>query len=189
MVNAKNIGITALIIIAISLSSWSILLSKTLHRVTALPSPYEVDSFMQDVVAIIFNQEGNPTLSLITPKMLHFAANNTTKITTPHVTIFRESPKPWYIDSDLAIANEGINEILFVNNVSIHHPADSDNPNTSMQTDSLTVFPKTKTAQTDKPVLFMQPETTIHAIGMLANLATGTIKLLSQAKGEYAPTH
>jgi lipopolysaccharide export system protein LptC len=120
--------------------------------------------------------------------MIHYPHNDITKIDTPHVTIYRDSPSPWFIDSDYAKAKNGIDQIQFWSHVNIHHPADSDNPNTLMTTDLLNIFPEDEIASTDRPITFVQPDTKINAIGMLANLNDGTIKLLSQAKGEYAPS-
>jgi len=56
-----------------------------------------------------------------------------------------------------------------------------------MKTDSLTVFPHQKVVSTKDAVVILQPDLTIHAIGMTANIDEGTVKLLSQARGEYAP--
>lgn len=155
---------------------------------TVLPDdPKKPDSFMRDVVATIYNKEGNPSLKITTPKMIHYPENNTMHIMTPRVTVFRKSPQPWYIDSDYANTKNGIDEILFWSNVHIHHPSDIENPTTSLHTASLTIFPGQKIASTNDPVTFIQPDTTVHAVGMQANFDIGTIKLLSQAKGEYAP--
>lgn len=185
---SKNISISLLLLLATGLSIWSILVSTAVPTTHELTNPKEADSFMQDVVATVLNSDGAPTMKLITPKMIHYPENNTTRIFTPRVTLFRKSPKPWYVDADYATASHGIDEILFWSNVNIHHPADEENPNTTLQTDTLKVFPAAQVATTDKPVTFIQPDTIVHGIGMLANLDAGTIKLLSQANGEYAPT-
>lgn len=150
--------------------------------------PKKADSYMQDVVATIFDSEGAPTLKLVTPKMIHYPEKNMTHIITPRVTIYRNSPEPWYIDADYANATNGINEILFWSHVDIHHSADSENPKTSLITDSLSVYPNKQLANTDQPVVFHQPDTTVYATGMQANLNNSTIKLLSKTRGEYVPT-
>jgi lipopolysaccharide export system protein LptC len=183
----KNMTISLLIILAMGLSAWSIMITNPLKKVSIDENPNQPDSFMEDVVATIFNKEGNPSLKLVAPQMTHYPENNMTHIVTPHVTIYRKSPQPWYIESEYANAKNGIDEILFWSNVNIHHPADIDNPTTSLKTNSLTIFPDQKIASTKEAVTFVQPDTTVHAVGMLANFDDGTIKLLSQAKGEYAP--
>lgn len=188
VVSPKNFSLSLLLIIALSLSAWSILLSHSNNRGSLTTNPREADSYMQDVVATIFNNEGKRSLTMTTPKMTHYPEGDTTQILTPAVTVYRQSPMPWYINSDSAKAIHGIDEILFSNNVNIRHPADIENPTTSMTTNMLTIFPSKQVASTDQPVVFTQPDTVIHATGMQANLDDGTIELLSQAKGEYVPT-
>jgi lipopolysaccharide export system protein LptC len=189
LLTLKNFSITLLLLFALGLSAWSIIIS---HSSTGFANdsndPTKADSYMEVVTALQFAKTGLPSIKLITPKMVHYPANDSTDIFAPHVTIFRKSPEPWYIESDFAKASKGINEILFYSNVNIHHPADTENPTTSLRTETLTIFPNQQLASTDQAVTFIQPDTTVHAIGMLANLDDSTIKLLSQAQGEYAPT-
>lgn len=184
----RNIIISFLLLIAASLSTWSILISKQAGLIIVKTPTERPDAIMENVVATIINKEGKPSLKIETPKMIHYAENDTTNITTPHVTVYRESPKPWTIDSQYAQATHGIAQINFLNHVVIHHPEDKLNPTTTMQMPSLTVFPDKQIAQTDQAVILTQPDTTIHAIGMLANLNNGTIKLLSQTRTEYVPS-
>jgi len=187
LLTLKNTTISLLTLCALGLSVWSIMLANPPHTNISQDDPKKPDSFMQDVVATFYNKDGTPSLKLVTPKMIHYPENNMMHIVTPRVTVFRNSPQPWYIDSDYANAKNGIDEILFWSNVHIHHPSDIENPATSLHTASLTIFPTQKIASTNDPVTFIQPDTTVHAIGMQANFDLGTIKLLSQAKGEYAP--
>ena len=49
------------------------------------------------------------------------------------------------------------------------------------------VHPNEQTAETNALITLYQPNITVNAIGMTANIDTGDIKLLSQARGEYAP--
>lgn len=184
--SSKNSTISLLFLIAFVLSAWSILLSKQLQPTTH-EHPNEPDAYMENIVAIIMNKQGSPSLKIEAPKMTHYAENDTTYINSPHVTVYRQSPEPWYINSDHAEAFNGTDEILFSDNVIIHHPSDIANPNTTMKTASLTVFPDKQQASTNNAVIITQPDTTIHAVGMLADLNNGTVKLLSQAKGDYVP--
>ncbi|MDR3490752.1 MAG: LPS export ABC transporter periplasmic protein LptC [Gammaproteobacteria bacterium] len=187
MLTLKNISISILLILAISLSAWSILLSNTQTSNETI-DPKQLDGYMQDVTAILLNKEGMAALKLVTPKMIHYPQDDTTDIQTPRVTFFRKSPQPWFIDADFAKSTHGINEILFWSHVDIHHPSDIENPKTTLQTESLTIYPEQQIAKTDLPVTFIQPDTIVHGVGMLADLNLGTIQLLSKTQGEYGPT-
>ena len=186
MLSLKNVIISFLMLFTISLSLWSVFGSKhpTLLSVDATHRP---DAFMENVVALIIDKEGNPSLKVESPKMVHYADNDTTDIDTPLITLYRQSPEPWYINSHFAKATQGLDKIYFWDNVVIHHLNDSANPATTMTTTTLTVFPDKQIAQTDDNVTVVQPSTTIHGLGMQANLNEGTIQLLSQARGEYVP--
>ena len=155
---------------------------------TASHNANEPDAWMENIVAMVMNKQGSASLKIQAPKMEHYAEDDTTHIDYPRVTVYRQSPEPWYINSDHAEASNGLEEIVFSDNVVIHHPTDNGNPETTMNTASLTVFPDKKQASTDNAVVIIQPDTVIHAVGMLADLNDGTVKLLSQAKGDYVPT-
>ncbi len=180
--------ISLLLVLAVGLSSWSILISNlTLH--SAKPEdPKQADAYMTQVIATNYNKEGKPALKITSPKMIHYPNNDSTDITTPCVLVYRDSSHPWDIDAQFAKTTHGINEILFWNHVNIHHAADEANPVTTMLTESLTILPQEKIASTKDAITFIQPDTKIHAVGMLADLNSNTIKLLSQTEGEYAPS-
>ncbi len=186
MLSLKNSIISFLMILTLGLSLWSILGSKR-PEIIATHAAHRPDAFMENVVATIINKEGNPSLKVEAPKMVHYADNDTTDIETPHITLYRESPEPWSIDSRHAKATQGLDKIYFWENVVVHHINDSANPTTTMTTATLTVFPNKQIAQTDDNVTVIQPSTTIHGLGMLANLHEGTVQLLSKAQGEYLP--
>jgi lipopolysaccharide export system protein LptC len=189
LLTLKNGMITLLLLFALGLSAWSVLISPA-HTNSANPGndPKTADSYMENVTALTLGKEGKPTLKLVTPKMVHYPENDSTDIFAPRVTVYRKSPQPWFIDADFAKASNGIAEILFWSHVNIHHPSDSENPTTSLLTETLTIHPDKQTASTDQAVTFVQPDTTVHAMGMLADLNDNTIQLLSQAQGTYAPT-
>jgi lipopolysaccharide export system protein LptC len=184
----KNTIMGFLIILAIGLSSWSIFLSKKVN-ITSSNSSSQPDAFMENVIATIINKEGLRSLLIESPRMVHYSENDTTFIESPHITVYRDSPQPWHINSDYAKATKGIDKLFFWSNVIIHHPHDSSTPITTFKTTTLTVFPHEKIAQTSDEVTLSQPETVVHAIGMTANFNNGEVKLLSQARGEYAPSH
>ncbi len=176
-----------LLILAVSLTGLSILFSRKNESIDHHTWNNRPDSYMENVVAVIMNENGKPSLKIEAPAMVHYAENDRTHLAKPKVTVFREFPYPWYINADYAEINNGIQQIIFQNHVIIHHPSDASNPLTTMTTDSLTVFPSKQMAKTGDAVTITQPDIIVHAVGMLANLNDGTVKLLSKARGEYAP--
>lgn len=170
-----------------ALSVWSILLSKKMPTFMSAAQSDKPDAYAEDVTAVIMTKQGKPSLLLETPKMVHYPKSDLTEITTPHVVVYRQTLQPWHVNANHAKSFQGTSRIVFWDHVVINHIADNDNPRTTVQTPTLTIFPDQQLAKTDEAILFTQPFTTIHAVGMLANLDEGTIKLLSQAKEEYVP--
>lgn len=187
MITVRNSFITLLFIIALILSGWSILLDHQPKKTVTENFSNQPDAFMEDNHLTIMNKEGKPTLKLNTPKAIHFAENDMTEMFTPHITVYRQTAEPWRITSDYAKSKRGISEITFWDNVVIQHLPDTDNPLTTIHTAALTIFPNQQMAKTAEEITFIQPNTKIKAVGMLANWSTGTVKLLSQAREEYVP--
>lgn len=185
--NFKNMLILMLFILAVVLSSWSILKTNKPKEPVITENLNQPDAFMENVVAVMMNKKGIPSLKIKAPKMTHYNKHDVTDIEKPDITVYRQSPEPWHIHSDYAKAIRGINEIQFWDNVVINHQKDSSNPRTTITTTALTIFPNDQIAKTNQAVTFQQPATTVHGIGMIADMNIGTIKLLSNTRGEYAP--
>lgn len=167
----------------------AVILSLSFHTST-LPKIDDAklpDGYMENVDAIILDKFGKISMRIVTPKMVHFAKDDTTDFTEPQLTLFHQSPTPWFITSKDAKAQHGIDQVYFRHDVTIHRPADFNNPATVIETTSLLVHPNDKTAETPEPITMTQPNTIIRATGMFADMNTGNIKLLSQAQGEYDP--
>jgi lipopolysaccharide export system protein LptC len=102
--------------------------------------------------------------------------------------LYRNSPLPWYVEAKHAKAHHGMDEINFWENVTIHHAADAQHPATLIKTESLFVKPNEQTALTKDFVTLTQPNLIVKATGLQADMNTGDIKLLSEARGEYVPS-
>jgi len=184
----RNLIISVLLILAVTLSAWSILMTTKPAKIIATDASDQPDAFIEGVSTVILNKQGLPTLKVQSPKMVHYQLNDSTDIEKPHIIVYRDSPEPWHIHAEYAKATHGLDQIVFWDHVLIFHKSDPVHPTTTMRTSTLTVLPNQQIAKTADPVLLLQPDTTIHAIGMLANMKEGTVKLLSEARGDYVPS-
>lgn len=175
-------------IAALGIAIWTTYLSYQPQPRTAAHSSLLPDAFMEQVSAVIMDKQGKPNLKIVSPKMVHYAANDTTQLIKPELTIYRKSPKPWYITANYAKATQGVDNISFRENVTIHHAADENNPATLIKTPTLTVHPNKRTAETNDLITLIQPNLTVKATGMYADMNSGDIKFISQARGEYVPS-
>lgn len=166
---------------------WTILLSYNASQ-TASPKNNDLpDAFMEEVTAVTMDKQGKPRMKVETPKLVHYPTKDTTQLFSPQLTLYRNSPKPWFITAKFATATDGVEDIYFFDNVIIHHAADENNPATLIKTSALTVYPNKKLAETNDFITMTQPSLIVKAVGMKADMNTGNIKLLSQARGEYVP--
>jgi len=183
----KSAIIAVLFLLAVLLSVRSLWSSKKINVTTTAVHSELPDAFIEQVAATIFNHQGKPTLKIEAPKMFHYHEKDTTQIEMPHIIVYRQSPEPWHIHANHATATHGIEQILFWDNVIISHQKDLQNPTTTIKTTALTIFPNKETAQTDRAVTLLQPNTKVFGIGMLANIKIGNVKLLSKTRSEYVP--
>jgi lipopolysaccharide export system protein LptC len=146
------------------------------------------DAFMEDVSALILDVEGNPHLRIVTPKMVHYTDDDVTHLETPTLTLYRKSPQPWRITATYAKAIHGTDQLDFWDNVIIQHTADQHAPTTLIKTPTLTIHPTSHTAETKDSITLIQPSIVVKSQGMYADMDSGDIHLLSDARGEYVPT-
>jgi lipopolysaccharide export system protein LptC len=181
----KNIFFS-LTIIALCFATW-VGLSYVPKNAPAMQSKSIPDAFMEDATATIMNKQGKVHMKIVAPKMIHYLEKDITELTLPHLTIYRKSPQPWYVNAKFAYAMQGIDNVHFRQDVTVHHAGDMATPATLIKTNSLLVHTNEQTAETSEPITLTQPGLIVKSIGMLANLDTGNIKLLSKARGEYVP--
>jgi lipopolysaccharide export system protein LptC len=171
----------------LALATWTMQLAFRSAPPTVEVAALVPDAFMEDVTAVFMDQQGRPSMKMMTPKLVHFIQEDTTQFIDPQLTLYHKSPKPWFINAKYAKATHGIENVNFWEDVTIHHVADENNPATLIKTPTLTVHPNQELAETQDMITLIQPNITVTAIGMIADMNTGNIKLLSQSQGEYVP--
>ena len=186
MKSYRSVLIGLLMMGVIILAAW-ITLSYRTPALTTTQADDIPDAFMEGINATILDKQGQVAMKIIAPKMVHYASNDSSELTQPELTLFRKSPQPWHITSHTARVSNGIRQVDFQDDVTIHHAADLINPDTVIKTPKLTVFPQDQKAQTSELITLIQPNTVIKATGMLADINSGSIKLLSETRGEYVP--
>jgi lipopolysaccharide export system protein LptC len=174
-------------ITVVGLATWTTFQSFQRQAATVTNRPQLPDAYMEDVVALIMDKQGKPSMKIVTPRLVHYTENDTTQLKSPQLTLYRKSPKPWFITAKYAKATQGINNVDFWDNVTVHHAADENNPATIIKSPTLTVHPEKQIAKTNDLITLIQPNLVVKATGMYADMNTGDIKLLSQARGEYVP--
>src|SRR5687767_14683088 len=109
----KNTFITLGLVIAIGLAAPTTFLSYHPQDTLVAQQAILPDAFMENVTALIMDKQGKPKLKIQTPQMVHYAEGDTTKLKSPQLTIYRQSPQPWYVTSKYAKATKGIETVDF----------------------------------------------------------------------------
>lgn len=186
MYRHRHTLLSVFMITAIALTAW-VTLSFHWRNAQHVHSPNVPDAYMEAFTVTLMDKQGKQHIKITSPKLVHFAQNDTSILTTPQLTIYRKSPQPWFVTSQFARAIDGTEHIQFWGDVTIHHAGDITSPATIIKTEHLMVHTNSQTAETTDTINFIQPNITVKAIGMTADIGAGNINLLSQARGEYVP--
>lgn len=184
----KNVTINLFILAFIGLALWSTFLSYRPEVKSTVINSGLPDAFMDNVHAEVMDKDGKLKMKIVAPRMIHYPDNNATRLISPQLTLYRKSPFPWFITSKFALATQGADNIEFWDDVTIHHPADQTNPATLIKTIKLMVHTNKQIAETAELITLLQPNFKVQAKGMHADMNSGNINLLSQARGEYVPS-
>jgi len=184
-VNKKSIIFTLLLLTALSfISLFAVFTAKKITR-TAKISDNKPDFFLTKATYTQFDSSGEIGKQFYTDKITHFANNNKYVFDKPHIKMQNENEQPWYITADKGKSEGGKSKIFLWDNVKVIQAAGQNNPDFDITSDTLTIYPDTKIAETDGPITIIQNESIVRAIGAQANFKDGTLKLLSNVECQY----
>lgn len=144
------------------------------------------DAFATQVTGFYLNQDGMLQTKFKSPKMLHYYTENKTEFESPDFLIYTKTTSPWHIFALHGQALSGIESIKLWDNVRVHQDQGKTNHELNLQTSEMTLHPKTQTANTNQPVLLMQPGYQVSAVGVDLSLKEEKVDLISNAKGEFS---
>ena len=150
-------------------------------------NPNYPDSFANNVNVTVMDKNGNPQYQFSSPMIFHYAINDRTDFTKPNVILYQDNQPPWTADALYGEAFQGDSRITLWDNVFFHQPKGLHNPETSIQTELLFLYPETRTATTPKFISAVQPYATVSGIGMKLDLNAHMLDLLSDVHGMYLP--
>ena len=184
----KNIWLCLLLIIAACISTALLVHSRrhSLHRPTHLNQ--KPDAFMTDASYFEYDKQGNLHSHLSTTKILHYRSKNSSRFEHPKMMVYTDQHVPWYVSADHGRSHDGVKWVYLWDHVSLHQPDRPNNPETTINTSEMTVFPTKSFAKTDQNVTIVRPGSAVEATGMHADFKRGVITLLSHSRGVYEST-
>ena len=175
-------------LIMLAVSSWYYGNFQTISRLDNETLSSTVDTTISHLTVRQFNSEGILTNLLTTPLMQHIPKDDIHLLQTPHIIIVQKDQPSWEISSKKARSLNGGERIIFSKQVIVHQNPGNKTQESTVKTEEVTYYPKTKKATTDLFVTFEQPGNIVQSTGMNAYLDEKRVELLHQARGSYAPS-
>ena len=152
------------------------------HRQQLLAtSKNSFDHYAKDITVTDYDQNGHAKSILKATLATHYTNSGETVLKNPRLnTIGTNGNLPWRITSDQAVINKTQDQAVLTGHVIVHQLPVPGHPDLLIKTTRLTAFLKTSQASTDQPVTIIRPGTTLHGVGLKADLKTGEYQLLSQ---------
>ena len=147
-----------------------------------------IDAFVINGTYNEFNKQGLLHSHLYSPKMVHLQLHNSAVFLQPRILLYSTERIPWYIRAKHAKSFDGENKVFLWDDVHLHQPAYLQHPETTIKTQTSTVYPKLSIATGTQFVTIIRPGTVIKGKGYKANLKIGEYTLLSQSHGVYKAT-
>lgn len=181
------------------MGSWLFIQKKTKQRQvqSVVISKGKPDGFTNKVVYRDIDQEGHLKNQLTSAQLTHFPQEDSAQFKLPQFVLHGgegkqkndsfSSKMPWVITAKRAETLKGNKVIKLYGNVSIDKAGDAKDPEKHLRTEELTFYPKENRLETQHPVVLWQPDATIHATGLIADLNKDVVHFLSHTQIIYKP--
>jgi lipopolysaccharide export system protein LptC len=130
------------------------------------------------------NQQGRIEYRLQSDQSTHYQEDNTTVFTKPIAYFYKPNQPYWKMTANTGTTSGKENTILLQGNVIIHQQAGEKNNETTLKTESVTLFPNKKIAQNKVFLTLEQPGFLVKSVGFDGDFVSNKITLLSQASGQ-----
>ncbi|ODN42506.1 LPS export ABC transporter periplasmic protein LptC [Piscirickettsia litoralis] len=172
-----------LLLLFAGLSSWLVIETSRPNSNSANQGVTQ-DAKASDITVATFTAEGALRYIITSPTAKHFD-NNTSTITTPHLTVLAKTGSNWSADAKLATVKNNI--IHLTGNVRLNRPASKLNQAVLLTTSLLNFNIDKNLATSSEKVTVSEPGTSnyIQGTGLRADLNKGTVQLLKQVRSHY----
>lgn len=186
---AKQAAWLFFVIIGVACSGWYFASADPAIKLDAQTLAQTPDYIIKNIEVHQFNEQGKLVNFLSSPEMTSIPENNTHWLKKPYIVLYQEGQAAWKISSTNAKSINHGEKITFIKQVVIHQDKSDKNEDNTFKTEELTYIPKKKYATTDQAILFEQPGSVVHSVGMRANLDTKHVQLLHRTQATFEPKH
>ena len=125
--------------------------------------------------------------TLTAQQLRHYPDDDSTELDQP-LLLYRGKQSPTRISADRAQLLKDGKEAILRDNVRVLREASPGNPEMTLETSVLNVYPDDEIARTDKPVKLTQGKSVAHGVGMVADRVKQTYILESRVKATLERT-
>lgn len=177
------------LMIALGCTGWYFAISTNKVKLDDETLANTADSIVLGLTVRQFTATGSLANFLESTEMQHIPDKDMNLFTSPHIIVAQGEQAAWDIRSRKAHSINKGEQITFIQDVVIHQDANGKSQASTLKTEELVYFPKQKFATTALAVIFEQPGSTIHSVGMNAYLEDKHVELLGKARAIYKPNH
>lgn len=177
------LGLSALLGITYWLSDSASVTPQT--QVDLAEQDHSIDFYMESYDAIIMDKQGKPVQRITSPRLTHYADDDTTELEQPDITVHRKIGSAWQIKSERGWVAADNKLVLLTGNVRIDRDKSAANPAMKLRTERLRVLPDDDYVESDKAVYMETDRQKVHANGMRAYLAKNQVQLLNKVTSHY----
>jgi len=146
------------------------------------PQRHDADYWVERFEVRRFDGEGKLQNTLVADKLLHYPDNDTTVVTTPHITYHQQASSE--IFARMAYVGRDGKEIDLIDDVRvIRHGAANNTRPTVLETRTLKVFPDDEKGYTNDPVVITQGMSVMRGSGLDIDNRSGITVLRGRVTG------
>lgn len=199
----KNLTKTVLLtflILSSFIGSWLFIKKKTKQRQaqsqvqSIVINKKKPTGFTNKIVYRDIDEEGHLKNQIRSDQLTHYPQEDTAQFKLPQFVLHGEegnltkSMTPWVITAKRAETLKGNKVIKLYGQVAIDRTSTEKEAEKHLRTEELTFHSKENRLETKHPVVLWQPNATIHADGLIADLSKDTVIFLKNTRIVYKPS-
>ncbi len=176
-----------ILILLVGLTMWLERATRVDDRPSSGKSRHDPDVIVDNFTVRRFDPSGQVQHTLTAQQLRHYPDDDTTELDQP-LLLYRGKQSPTRISAERALLTKDGKEAILRDNVRVLREASPGNPEMTLETSVLNVYPDDEIARTDQPVKLTQGKSVAHGVGMVADRVKQTYILESRVKATLERT-
>jgi len=183
-----KISLLALILLVVSAGFWlTNIIKQTASQEFRPTSNKRPDYYMTNFTIHGTDVTGLAKFRLKAIQMQHYPIDDHSDLVKPKMLFYTPDGPPWEVSSETGRITSKNQRIILFGKVDIVRPKSETTPKVTISTHELHFEPSTNYLSTDHDVKYISGLNRIDGKGLRANLKRGFVRILENAKANYAP--